>query len=127
MRKEIAEMYLKSFSEIDFLKMPAVSEEHAWHLFIIRVCEEKLTIRRDEFINRINEKGIGTSVHFIPLHIMPFYKNKYGFKQEDFPVSYNNYLNSISIPIYPGLTKEQVNYIIESIIEIGKECYKAAV
>ncbi len=127
MRKEIAEMYLKSFSEIDFLKMPAVSEDHAWHLFIIRVCEEKLTIRRDEFINRINEKGIGTSVHFIPLHIMPFYKNKYGFKQEDFPVSYNNYLNSISIPIYPGLTKEQVNYIIESIIEIGKECYKAAV
>ncbi len=57
-------------------------------------------------------------------HIMPFYKNKYGLKKEDFPVSYNNYLKSLSIPIYPGLTEEQVNYIIESIIEIGKESYK---
>jgi dTDP-4-amino-4,6-dideoxygalactose transaminase len=124
MRRKIADAYIKGFSGIDFLKLPFVSEEHAWHLFIIRIIEEKLTINRNEFINRINEKGIGTSVHFIPLHIMGFYRKKYGFKKEDFPVSYNNYIRSISLPIYPGLSEEQTDYIIKSIISIGKNNYK---
>lgn len=124
MRKIIAGKYLKGFSGIDFIKLPLISENHSWHLFIIRIEEEKLKISRDQYINKINDKGIGTSVHFIPLHIMPFYKNKYRFKKEDFPVSYNNYRTSISIPIYPGLTEEQTDYIIKSIIDIGKVNYK---
>jgi dTDP-4-amino-4,6-dideoxygalactose transaminase len=123
-RKIIADAYIKGFSGIDFIRLPEASDTHAWHLFVIRIIPEKLRINRDEYINRINECGIGTSVHFIPLHIMKFYKEKYGFKKEDFPVSYGNYTKSISLPIYPGLTEEQTDYIIKKIIDIGKRNYK---
>ncbi|RPJ03304.1 MAG: DegT/DnrJ/EryC1/StrS family aminotransferase, partial [Spirochaetaceae bacterium] len=71
-RRAIAEMYAKGFSGLDFLIRPEPCSSHAWHLYIIRIVPDKLTITRNEFIEKLNEAGIGTSVHYTPLHVMPY-------------------------------------------------------
>jgi dTDP-4-amino-4,6-dideoxygalactose transaminase len=123
-RKQIAQRYMDSLSDCDFLILPCCAEQHAWHLFIIRIVEQKLTITRDEFVHKLREKGIGTSVHFIPLYLMSYYRLRYGFHENQFPVTQKNYLSSFSIPIYPDLTEEQVERIITTLKKTGVEAYK---
>jgi dTDP-4-amino-4,6-dideoxygalactose transaminase len=118
-RREIARRYISELAECEFLTLPAYSDKHAWHLFLIRLKEGRLRIGRDRFIQKLKERGIGTSVHYIPLHVMPYYKNRYGFKDKDFPVSYANFKSTISLPIYPSLTGEQVSRIVAEIKRIG--------
>ena len=123
-RTQIANLYNKAFKEYDFITLPPAAESHCWHLYIIRINSAKLKINRDEFIQKLLDKGIGVSVHFIPLHIMPYYKNRYDLKPEDFPRSMEKYLTSISLPIYPSLDDEKVKYIIDSVIKTGSDNYK---
>lgn len=123
-RKEIVKLYIFGLQEYDFVKLPEYSDNHSWHLFQIAINADKLTIDRNRFIELLAESGIGSSVHFIPLHINPYYRNKYGFKPYDFPNTMNFYLNTISLPVYPGLTIEEVQYVIKKIKEIGKKYYK---
>lgn len=123
-RKKIAEAFNKNFRGYDFIKLPPSSPGHSWHLYIIELVPEKLKISRDGFIDRLEEKGISVSVHFIPLHLTEYYKTKYGFKPDDFPVAYRRYMNSISLPIYPDLADDDVEYIIKTIISIGTEYRK---
>ena len=120
-RTNIANLYNNAFKEYDFLSLPPASENHCWHLYIIRINSAKLKINRDEFIQKLFDKGIGVSVHFIPLHIMPYYRDRYGLKPDDFPGALEKYLTSISLPIYPALDEEKVKYIIDSVIKIGTD------
>ena len=119
--------YIKAFSKYDFLTVPPVSDNHAWHLFILQINNKVLSINRDEFIQALGEQGIGTSVHYIPLHLMSYYKKLYGFQPEDFPVAFKKYKKAISIPIYPDLTDEQIDRIIKSVIDTGRNNYKGPV
>lgn len=80
---------------------------HDMHLLLIKVPESK----RDYIIDELSKAGIETSVHYKPLHMMTYFKNKYGFKDEDFPNAYKNYKQTISLPIYPDLKKSEVKYI----------------
>jgi dTDP-4-amino-4,6-dideoxygalactose transaminase len=73
-----------------------------------------------KFIDGLRRKGIGTSVHFIPLHIHPYYRQTYGYQPADFPVSYETYQRIISLPIYAKMTDQDVNRVIESVTEIVK-------
>ena len=123
-RKKTAERYNRAFSEYDFITTAPFSENHAWHLYSIKINENKLRISRDDFIDKLFEKGIGVSVHFIPLHIMPYYRDKYGLKPEDYPNALENFLKSISLPIYPDLNDLQTERIINAVIETGKEYYR---
>jgi dTDP-4-amino-4,6-dideoxygalactose transaminase len=84
---------------------------HDMHLLLVRVPEDK----RDYIIQELSKAGIETSVHYKPLHMMSYFKNKYGFKDEDFPNAYHNYLQTISLPIYPDLKKSEVKYICEKL------------
>ncbi|MDR3201435.1 MAG: DegT/DnrJ/EryC1/StrS family aminotransferase, partial [Spirochaetales bacterium] len=118
-RRAIARRYIAAFADRDYLCLPEDSEAHAWHLFLLRLNEEKLKITRDEFIDRLQEKGIGTSVHFIPLHIHPYYEKRYGFKPMDFPAAYTTYSRVISLPIYPAMTDDEAGRVIEAVISIG--------
>jgi len=120
-RKEIAAKYSENLKDSDFLSIPPDSNYHSWHLYIIRILESKLTISRDRFIEELKKEGIGTSVHYIPLHIMPYYRDLYSFKENDFPETLKKYNQSISIPIFPGMTKKQVERVISSIKKIGEE------
>jgi len=94
--------------------------EHAWHLYVLRLNLEHLKINRDQFIEELAERNIGTSVHFIPIHIHPYYKNKYGYKPEDFPIAYKNYLRIISLPLCPRMTDQDVEDVIEAVLDVVK-------
>lgn len=114
-RRSVARRYLNAFEKNDLLKVPAVEdfEAHAWHLFVIQLELEKLTISREQFMEQMGEAGVGTSVHFIPLCEHPYYKEKLGLKAQDFPNAMEAYRRIVSLPIYPGMTDEEVSFVIQ--------------
>lgn len=119
LRTKYAEMYNKAFAEYEELILPQDSTEHrhAWHLYVIRLREDLLTITRNELIEFLKEAGIGTSVHFIPVPYHPYYRNL-GYNIEDYSYALTAYEAAISLPLYPGMTEEQVNYVIEVVRSI---------
>ncbi len=124
-RKAIARIYTEHFQDRSYLTVPPDAEGHAWHLYLLRIVPPKLRITRDEYIEKLREQGIGTSVHFIPLHLHPYWKRTYGFKPEDFPESIRKYQEVISLPIYPSLTESQIERIIRAVLQIGDAHYKS--
>ncbi len=118
-RRDIAGFYFNKLESLDFLTLPGKTDVHAWHLFMPVIIPERLTISRNEFIAKLMEKGIGISVHYIPLHIMPYYRKKYGLKPEDFPETLKAYKNVFSLPIYPGLTEDELERIVSAVTETG--------
>jgi dTDP-4-amino-4,6-dideoxygalactose transaminase len=120
-RQEIAEAYQRAFSEIEELELPPGDShdvQHSWHLFILRLRPDLLSITRDEFIEELKSEGIGTSVHFIPLHRHPYYIRNYGCEMAGFPNADANYQRSFSLPIFPGLTRAQLTRVIDTVAAI---------
>lgn len=114
-RKKIAEFYDENLKNFDIMlpyKNPKVKS--SFHLYPVRL----LNYNRNKFINEMAKKGIGTSVHFIPLHLMRYYQEAFGYKRGDFPIAEGVYKNIVSLPIYPQLTSEQLDYIVSSIRDI---------
>jgi dTDP-4-amino-4,6-dideoxygalactose transaminase len=105
------------------MQVPAVEDgrESAWHLYVLRLNLETLTIDRAEMIEKLKERGIGASVHFIPLHMHPYYRKTYGYRAEDFPVASKEYERYLSLPIFPDMTSSQVDCVIENVREIIKD------
>ena len=117
-RLEIARRYDAAFSSIAGLQPPARGEhnQHAWHLYMLRVAAE----RRDAFVEELKKRNIGASVHFIPLHTHPYYRDTYGYKPEDFPVAYREFCREISLPIYSRMTDRDVQDVIDAVVEIAR-------
>ena len=114
-RKMIAEKYKNAFSgKLDFIE-ENIKNESSWHLFVIKIGN------RDELHQKLKEKGISTSVHFIPIHKHPYYKKSFSFSDEDYPVANFVFEQSLSLPIYPGLTENEVEYIIKNVLEYAKD------
>lgn len=116
-RQAIAKRYTEAFARWPELETPPDPPhvEHAWHLYMLRLRLERLTITRDEFIRELTRANIGTSVHFIPLHLHPFYRETYGFKPGDFPRALDAYQRMISLPIYPGMSDGDVEDVIAAV------------
>jgi len=124
-REEIAKKYTGSFQGLPMIlpAFPPDGDIHSWHLYVIRLCLDRFDINRDQFINLMAERGIGTSVHFIPLHLHPYWRNKYGFRPDDFPVALDTYLRCVSLPIYNRMTDDDVSRVIMAVKEIvSKYC-----
>lgn len=121
-RAEIASQYSEAFKKCELLEVPglAAGERHAWHLYVLRLRSERLKIGRDEFITALRERGVGTSVHFIPLHTMHFYQRTYGYRLGDFPVSEDTYSRCLSLPIYPAMNDRDVNYVIDVVLDTAR-------
>lgn len=119
-RQEIAARYSESFSPMPELQVPASPSysTHAWHLYMLRLHLDRLSIDRDTFVERLRERNIGVSVHFIPLHVHPYYRATYGYAPDDFPVAYREYLREISLPIYSIMSDEDVDSVIEAVADI---------
>ncbi len=116
-RRAIARRYTEAFAQMPELEPPPdpAHVEHAWHLYLLRLHPERLTITRDEFIALLAQAKIGTSVHFIPLHLHPYYRAKYHLTPEAFPVALESYQREISLPLYPGMTDEDVEDVIAAV------------
>ena len=120
MREAIAAAYDSAFSGNECLLLPPTGPSDARHLYPLRLNPQRLRISRDEFIVKLKEAGIGVSVHFIPLHTMPFYKDRYHLSEEDFPETIRSCRQEISLPIWPGMSTTQVNRVIEAVLLISK-------
>jgi perosamine synthetase len=121
-RKGIAARYTKEFSKELALQVPTVGKDRvsAWHLYPLRLNLEEISITRSQMIEKLKARGIGTSVHFIPLHMHPYYQKAYGYRADEFPVASKQYQRYLSLPIFPGMTPAQVDYVIEQVLEIVK-------
>jgi perosamine synthetase len=120
-RCEIAKQYserLASIAEVELPPGSADSDQHSWHLFILRIRPEALEITRNDFIDELKHLGIGASVHFIPLHLHPFYQKRYGYRPGSFPNAEDAYKRCISLPIFPGMTDAEVDSVVAAIEKI---------
>ena len=122
-RHAIAECYTNAFSRSSVLEAPpagAAPSKHAWHLYILRLVPESMPIDRSAFIDALKTMGVGSSVHFIPLHLHPFYQRAYGYKGGDFPNAEDAYRRCISLPIYPDMADLEVDRVIEAVNHISE-------
>jgi len=119
-RVEIAAAYDVAFGTMPELQTPTVRPGvgHAWHLYMLRLHLDRLAIDRAAFIEELRGRNIGTSVHFIPLHIHPYYRETYGYHPEDFPVAYGEYLREVSLPIYSKMSDEDIRDVIAAVLDV---------
>ena len=119
-RTAIAARYDAAFEGSSLLNRPPrrAGDQHSWHLYVVRLDLDRLSIGRAEVIQRLGDAGIGSSVHFIPLHLHPHYQQRYGYSAGEFPVAESIYERSISLPIWPGLTDAQVDHVATTLLEI---------
>jgi dTDP-4-amino-4,6-dideoxygalactose transaminase len=120
-RRRIAERYTAAFRDICTLEPPTAKSDRktSWHLYILRLHLEQLRFDRNVFINELKEHGIGTSVHFIPLHLHPYYQRAYGYRSGDFPNAETQFQRCLSLPIYPGMTETNVDQVIDTVNQIA--------
>jgi dTDP-4-amino-4,6-dideoxygalactose transaminase len=116
-RSELAARYTEGLRDLPEIELPATRPgiRHAWHLYAIRLRLDMLTIDRAAFIERLRTEGIGTSVHFIPLHRQPYYHDRFGFQPLDFPVADAAYERLISLPLFTRMMASDVNDVVEAV------------
>jgi len=119
-RCRIAAIYDDAIARVHEIVTPVVRPgvEHAWHLYPIRLDLEQLRIGRGEFISLLREHNIGTSVHFIPLHLHPYYRTNYQYQPQDFPNASDAYERLVSLPIYPGMTDSDAAEVANAVCNI---------
>ena len=123
-RKRHAAKYNEAFSKFDFIKLPPDGEGNSWHLYLMRLDLTKLKCDRDSFAKKLQERGIGISVHFIPIFYFSYWKNLYAdFTEKNFPNAAKQYSQTITLPLWPDMTDEMVETVIKTVEEIGKECH----
>ena len=115
-QKEIAKMYSESLKGVKHITIPDMSsEENSFSLYIIKIDKN-----RDSFALSLNEKGIGTGLHYIPLHLLSYYKSKYTLRVNDFPVALRSFQQVLSLPIYASMSDKDVQTVIDKIKTIAK-------
>ena len=119
-RRAIVAAYNLAFEDVDALEVPTerAEVEHAWHLYVLRLRLGALRIGRDQFIDELTALNIGTSVHFIPIHIHPFYQQKYQYQPRHFPVAYQSYERMLSLPLHPLLTDADVGDVTSAVLDV---------
>jgi dTDP-4-amino-4,6-dideoxygalactose transaminase len=120
-RRQIVAIYGEGLANLDALDLPVERDDvtHAWHLYVLRLRTEALTIDRARFIEELKVRNIGSSVHFIPVHLHPYYRDRYGFRPEDLPVASAAYERIVSLPLTPSLTDADVADVIEAVTEVA--------
>ncbi|MBI2524620.1 MAG: DegT/DnrJ/EryC1/StrS aminotransferase family protein [Candidatus Rokubacteria bacterium] len=121
-RCRCASAYTAAFSRMEAIIPPreAAGRQNAWHLYVILIRPEMLTIDRGQFVRQLRARNIGASVHFIPLHLQPYYRKAFGYAPGDFPNAEWFYERCISLPIYPGMTQDDVLSVIEAVADLSR-------
>jgi dTDP-4-amino-4,6-dideoxygalactose transaminase len=127
-RLQIAERYTSQFALIDSLDVPRIraGRETAWHLYILRLRMDRLKIDRNCFIEELKLRGVGTSVHFIPLHLHPFYQTTYGYREGDFPKAEAEYRRCVSLPLFPTMTETAIERVVFAVTDVARSAKKQA-
>jgi len=118
-RADIAGRYADAFDGLP-VELPAEASEgdlHAWHLFVLRLTQDA-PVDRDEFVSRMAQEGVGCSVHFIPLHLQPYWRDRYDLRPEQFPVATEAFSRVVSLPIFSSMTDEQVERVAQTVRKV---------
>jgi len=120
-RRAIVAQYQAAFGADDAFEIPAERANvcHAWHLYVLRIRPEVLTIGRDQFVQELTRRNIGTSVHFIPIHLHPYYRDKYGYAPRTLPVAFDNFERLLSLPLHPGLSDSDVSDVVSAVLDVA--------
>ena len=122
-RERYATLYHEGFRDLPEIICPQAAShvQHAWHLYVIQLDLDRLRIGRNEFIHRLQQAGIGCSVHFIPLHLHPYYRDMYGYRPNDLPVSNMVFQRILSLPLYSKMTEADIDRVIDTVRNLVKE------
>jgi dTDP-4-amino-4,6-dideoxygalactose transaminase len=115
-RQAIAQQFEAAFASLPLVLPPKAppGDEHAWHLYVVRLGDDA-RVTRDQFIERMFDQGVGVSVHYIPLHLQPYWREAYRLTPEQFPVSQHVYERAISLPIYPRMSDGDVETVVRAV------------
>lgn len=122
-RERYAALYAEGFRDLPEIT-PLVMQndvQHAWHLYVIQLDLDRLRITRDAFIERLQQQQIGCSVHFIPLHLHPYYRSTWGYRPEDFPVASRAFKSMVSLPLYSKMMESDIHRTIAAVRELVLE------
>jgi dTDP-4-amino-4,6-dideoxygalactose transaminase len=119
-RRAIAERYRDAFRAlpVQLPDHPERADNHAWHLYVLRIDQERAGLHRDEFIEQMSEAGVGTSVHFIPLHLHPYWRDTYGLQDSDFPAATAEFERTASLPIFSSMSDADVDKVITAVCRV---------
>ncbi len=122
-RERIAQLYSDAFSSCEEVVIPAVLPDRntSWHLYILRLRLDRLNVDRNGFIEALHRRGVACSVHFIPLHLQPYYRRAYDYRPGDFPRAEMEFHSCLSLPIYPGMTEIEINHVISTVLNTVAE------
>ena len=118
-RQQLAARYMRELSDLPLI-LPADAppgEKHAWHMYVVRLSDDA-RVTRDEVIQRLSDAGIGTSVHYLPLHRQPYWRDRYSLRAEDYPVADKAFERMISIPLYTTMTDDDQTRVIAELSAI---------
>lgn len=119
-RREIVDAYTTAFSKLDFISLPPDGPGNAWHLYLIRLVPEKLTIDRAAFARELQARGIGISMHFIALFHFTYWRERYpSFRPENYPNAEAHFQQTLTLPLWPGMTREMIDEVITAVTETG--------
>jgi perosamine synthetase len=119
-RREIANTYNEAFSKLREIITPFEKKEvkSAYHLYTIQLDLQKLRVGRKQIFDSLRAENIGVNVHYIPLHLQPYYKDKFGYKEGDFPAAENYYKRALTLPLFPNMNDKDVKDVIEGVEKI---------
>ncbi|HUM41304.1 MAG TPA: DegT/DnrJ/EryC1/StrS family aminotransferase, partial [Nitrospira sp.] len=122
-RERYAALYAEGFRDLPEITPLGIQDDvqHAWHLYVIQLDPARLRITREAFIERLQQQQIGCSVHFIPLHLHPYYRNAWGYNPEQFPVASRAFQKMVSLPLYSKMSEMDIHRTIAAVREIVLE------
>lgn len=119
-RTALAAVYTEGFAGFDLLKVPEIASDRtcAWHLYTIRLNFEALSWTRGQVFEELRNRGVGVQVHYKPLHLHPYYRDRYGYKRGDFPTAEAYYDSALSLPLFPAMSEQNVGDVIEIVTDV---------
>jgi perosamine synthetase len=119
-RREIAARYNEAFARVEAVITPVEKDnvKAVYHIYVIQLCTERLKVGRKEIFEALRAENIGVNVHYMPIHIHPFYKRKFHYKEGDYPRAENYYGQAITLPIFPRMSDEDVADVIEAVSKV---------
>jgi perosamine synthetase len=119
-RAALAGQYHAALQEVQEIILPRVMRNriHSWHLYVIRLKLDHLCIDRRQFIAQLQQRGITASVHWMPLHLHPYYRQTYDYRPQDLPTANSLYPEMVTLPLYPDLEESDLHYVCDAIKDI---------
>jgi perosamine synthetase len=116
-RRAVASRLSQGLADVEEIELPTelANRQHSWHLFPVRLRLDKLQLDRAQFIKELKARGVGASVHWLPLHMQPYYRETYGYAAEHFPNAAAAWPRMISLPIFPSMTTAQTDEVVEAV------------